>query len=84
MSKNSKNTHLRVSDAFPESAVLDGFVALSKLKAFGLSECGDDAVVELAIHNFESTIAFCIFTLVVVDVYVDEPLLLGTLAEDGA
>lgn len=65
--------------------MLDGFVALSKLKAFGLSECGDDAVVEFAIHNFESTIAFCIFTLVVVDdVYVDEPLLLGTDAEDGA
>ena len=45
---------------------------------------GDDAVVEFAIHNFESTIAFCIFTLVFADVYVDEPLLLGTGAEDGA
>lgn len=35
------------------SAVLVGFVPVSKLNAFGLSECGE-AVVELANHNFES------------------------------
>lgn len=73
------NTHLKVSDALlPESAVLDGFVPLSKLKVFGLSECGD-AVVELAIHNLESVIVFCIVVLVVVDEYVD-PLFPGTVA----
>lgn len=77
-------SHLKVSDELPESAVLDGFVPLSKLNAFGLRECGDDAVVEFAIHNFESAMLFCIFTLVFADVYVDEPLLLGALADDGA
>lgn len=39
------------------SAVLVGFVLVSKLNAFGLSECGD-AVVELANHNFESVVGF--------------------------
>jgi hypothetical protein len=41
----------------PESAVLDGFVVLSKLNALGLRECGE-AVVEFAIHSFESVIVF--------------------------
>lgn len=39
------------------SAVLVGFVLVSKLNAFGLSECGD-AVVELANHSFESVVGF--------------------------
>lgn len=39
------------------SAVLVGFVLVSKLNAFGLNECGD-AVVELANHNFESVDGF--------------------------
>jgi hypothetical protein len=66
--KISGITYLRVSDVLPESAVLDGFVALSKLNVFGLSECGE-AVVELAIHNLESVIVFCIC---VFDVVVDD------------
>jgi hypothetical protein len=73
-----QNTHLNVSDELlPESAVLDGFVPLSKLNVFGLSECGD-AVVEFAIHNLESVIVFCM--LVVLDVVeeYDAPLLPGT------
>lgn len=41
------------------SAVLVGFVPVSKLNAFGLSECGD-AVVELANHNFESAVGLAI------------------------
>lgn len=52
---------------------------LSKLKALGLRECGE-AVVEFAIHNFESVIEFWIF--VVFDVDVEEkvaPLLPGTV-----
>lgn len=44
--------YLRGSTVFI-SAVLVGFVPVSKLNAFGLSECGD-AVVEFANHNFES------------------------------
>lgn len=60
-------TYLKVSDELlAESAVLDGFVPLSKLKVFGLSECGD-AVVEFAIHNLESEIVFCMVVLVVVE-----------------
>lgn len=39
------------------SAVLVGFVLVSKLNAFGLSECGE-AVVELANHSFESVVGF--------------------------
>lgn len=39
------------------SAVLVGFVLVSKLNAFGLSECGE-AVVELANHSFESVAGF--------------------------
>lgn len=39
------------------SAVLVGFVLVSKLNAFGLSECGE-AVVELANHSFESAVGF--------------------------
>jgi hypothetical protein len=62
----------------PESAVLDGFVVLSKLNAFGLRECGE-AVVEFAIHNFESVIVFWIFVFVVdVEEYV-APLFPGTV-----
>jgi hypothetical protein len=61
----------------PESAVLEGFTPLSKLKVFGLSECGD-AVVELAIQILESVV-FCKFTFVVVDVKVDVPLLFELL-----
>lgn len=62
-----EESYLKVSDElFPESAVLDGFVPLSKLNVFGLSECGD-AVVELAIHNLESVIVFCMVVLVVVE-----------------
>lgn len=62
------NTYLKVSAGLPESAVLDGFVALSKLNVFGLSEWGE-AVVELAIHNLESVIVFCrvVFEVVVED-----------------
>lgn len=71
-------THLNVSDALlPESAVLDGFVPLSKLNVFGLRECGD-AVVELAIHNLESVIVFCMVVLVVEEEY-EAPLLPGTV-----
>lgn len=55
-----------------------GLAPLSKLKVFGLSECGD-AVVELAIHNLESAIVFCIVVLVVVEEY-DVPLFPGTVA----
>jgi hypothetical protein len=61
----------------PESAVLDGFVPLSKLNVFGLSECGD-AVVEFAIHNLESVIVFCMVVLVVEEYAA--PLLPGTVA----
>jgi hypothetical protein len=74
-----KNAHLKVSDVLlPESAVLDGFVPLSKLNVFGLSECGD-AVVEFAIHNLESVIVFCMVVLAVVEEYA-APLLPGTVA----
>lgn len=62
----------------PESAVLVGFVPLSKLNVFGLSECGD-AVVEFAIHNLESVIVFCMVVLVLVEEYA-APLLPGTAA----
>jgi hypothetical protein len=48
--------------------VLDGFVVLSKLNVLGLRECGE-AVVEFAIHNFESVIEFWMFVL---DVDVEE------------
>lgn len=73
------STHLKVSDALlPESAVLDGFVPLSKLNVFGLSECGD-AVVELAIHNLESVIVFCMVVLVVLEEEYVDPLLPGTV-----
>lgn len=58
-------TRLNVSEELPESAVLDGFVPLSKVNVFGLSECGE-AVVELAIHNLESVIVFCRVVLFVV------------------
>jgi hypothetical protein len=61
----------------PESAVLDGFVPLSKLNVFGLSECGD-AVVEFAIHNLESVIVFCMVVFVVEEYAA--PLLPGTVA----
>lgn len=53
-----KKTYLNVSDVFLDSTVLDGLMPLSKLKAFGLSECGD-AVVEFAIHILESASVFC-------------------------
>ena len=59
----------------PMSAVLDGFVPLSKLNAFGDSECGE-AVVEFANHNFESAVGFGTDDGVVVDVFVPETLLL--------
>lgn len=49
------------------SAVLVGFVPVSKLNAFGLSECGE-AVVELANHSFESVAGFVV---VVVEPLVD-------------
>lgn len=49
------------------SAVLVGFVPVSKLNAFGLSECGE-AVVELANHNFESVAGF----VLVVEPFVDD------------
>jgi hypothetical protein len=71
-------SYLNVSDVLPESAVLDGFVPLSKLNVFGLSECGD-AVVEFAIHNFESVIVFCMVVLVVVEEYA-APLFPGNVA----
>lgn len=71
-------TYLKVSEVLPESAVLDGFVPLSKLNVFGLSECGD-AVVEFAIHNLESLIVFCMVVLVVVEEYA-APLFPGTVA----
>lgn len=48
------NRYLRGSAVF-KSAVLVGFVPVSKLNALGLSECGD-AVVEFANHNFESAV----------------------------
>lgn len=51
-----ENKYLSGSTALM-SAVLVGFVLVSKLNAFGLSECGD-AVVELANHNFESVVGF--------------------------
>jgi hypothetical protein len=69
------NAYLSVSTGF-ESAVLVGFVPLSKLNDFGLSECGE-AVVELAIHSLESH-RFCIVLalLVFVEEEFDELLLL--------
>lgn len=51
-----ENKYLSGSTALM-SAVLVGFELVSKLNAFGLSECGD-AVVELANHNFESVVGF--------------------------
>lgn len=75
----TSDAYLKVSDALlPESAVLDGFVPLSKLNVFGLSECGD-AVVELAIHNLESVIVFCMVVLVVLEEEYVDPLLPGTV-----
>lgn len=54
----------------PESAVLVGFVPLSKLNALGLSECGE-AVVELAlIHSLDSDSWFWI----AVDVELEPPV----------
>lgn len=53
------------------SAVLVGFVLVSKLNAFGLSECGE-AVVELANHSFESVVGFD-KPLVLADDAVDPP-----------
>lgn len=50
------NNYLSGSTALM-SAVLVGFVLVSKLNAFGLSECGE-AVVELANHSFESVVGF--------------------------
>lgn len=49
------------------SAVLVGFVPVSKLNAFGLSECGE-AVVELANHSFESVAGFVVAVEPLVDV----------------
>lgn len=72
-------TYLSISEEpEPESAVLDGFVVLSKLNVLGLRECGE-VVVEFAIQSFESVIVFWIFVL---DVDVEEyvaPLLPGTV-----
>lgn len=64
-----QNTNLNVSAELPESAVLDGFVPLSKLNAFGLSECGE-AVVELAIHSLESLMVF--WMVLCVDAVVED------------
>lgn len=72
--------HLNVSDVLPESFVLDGFVALSKLNVFGLSECGD-AVVEFAIHDFESVMVFWIVVFVAVDDKYVVPLFPGTVTD---
>lgn len=58
----------------PISAVLVGFVPVSKLNGFGLSECGE-AVVELANHNFESDAGFGTDDALVVDVWLPPPLL---------
>lgn len=52
----NRNKYLSGSTALM-SAVLVGFVLVSKLNAFGLSECGE-AVVELANHSFESVVGF--------------------------
>lgn len=61
-----KNKYLNGS-AVLMSAVLVGFVPVSKLNAFGLSECGE-AVVELANHSFESVAGF----VVAVEPFVDD------------
>lgn len=53
------------------SAVLVGFVPVSKLNAFGLSECGE-AVVELANQSFESAAGFAIDDATAELVDVDE------------
>ena len=52
----NRNKYLSGSTALM-SAVLVGFVLVSKLNAFGLRECGE-AVVELANHSFESVVGF--------------------------
>lgn len=51
--------------------MLVGFVLVSKLNAFGLSECGE-AVVELANHSFESVVGFD-RPVAVADVAVEPP-----------
>lgn len=55
MKKESRTrySHLKVSAALLVSAVLEGFVLVSKLNALGLRECGE-AVVEFAIQIFDS------------------------------
>lgn len=75
-----KYTYLSVSTTLPESAVLDGFVPLSKLNVLGLSECGE-AVVELAIHNFDSALAFGnVATVVVENEFVGLPCDIAVVA----
>lgn len=68
--QKKKNKYLSGS-AVLMSAVLVGFVPVSKLNAFGLSECGE-AVVEFANHNFESVAGFAIDDAPVAPVAVDE------------
>lgn len=69
-------TSLNVSAVLPESAVLVGFVPLSKLNALGLSECGE-AVVELAlIHSLDSESWFWIAADVELEAPVPAPELL--------
>lgn len=58
------------------SAVLVGLVPVSKLKGFGLRECGE-AVVELANHNFESAAGFGTEVALFVDVLLPPVLLPG-------
>lgn len=70
--KNSinMNKYLNGSTALI-SAVLVGFVLVSKLNAFGLNECGE-AVVEFANHSFESVVGFDIEAFA--DVAVEPPM----------
>lgn len=70
----AKNKYLNGS-AVLMSAVLVGFVPVSKLNAFGLSECGE-AVVELANHSFESVAGF----VVVVEPLVDDDEFVAEIA----
>lgn len=63
-----------------ESAVLVGFVPLSKLKVFGLNECGD-TVVEFAIQSLESVIVFCSVVLLDEEEY-EGPLFPGVVTLD--
>lgn len=64
----------------PMSAVLVGLVPVSKLKGFGLRECGE-AVVELANHSFESPAGLGADEALVVDVLLAPPLLPGMPSE---